>query len=335
MLLTFVVPCYNAEIYVQRCIDSIYRCELDEDSFEVLCIDDCSGDGTSEILRRNVELHGNLRVITHEANKGWGGPRNTGVKEARGRYLWFVDSDDEIVGDRLADALAVAEESASDVLCFNYCRIDEAGKELSRHAVFTDTDVLDGYSFVNKVFGASIVHHMGYVWRFLYRTEYLRESKLFFPEKVCWEDTVFMPKALLDADRVASISDVLYAYRVNAESISGVFGRSYPAKLIYEYAFCAGKDLLDFSDEVKDEELKEAFHNTAVQRYINGFPIHLFRTSKYERKCFYKMVRDKYENVELLKQFMKPFPKLLLSPVIGMSLANVISVAYSLKHKKK
>lgn len=329
ILLTFIVPCYNVEKYVQRCLDSIYGCGLEEDFFEVLCVNDCSPDNTIDILKSNQKSHGNLRIINHDSNKGLGGGRNTGIREARGKYLWFVDSDDEIVTSGFADALSMALEKDLDVLCFNYCRIDEGGKELSRHMVFEETSVSDGYSFVNRVFGNSIVYHMGYVVRFLYRTDYLRAHQLFFPEQVHWEDTVFMPKSILMAERIASVPQVLYAYRVNPDSISGVFGKAYPAKSIYDYSFCAGGDLLRFSEEVKDNDLRDAFRNTAIQKYINGFAIHLFRTNKKERKRFFGLLKEREEEVKPLKRYMSVLNKVLLVPLVGPFATHLMSRIYN------
>ena len=168
----------------------------------------------------------------------------------------------------------------------------------------------------------------------MYRTDFLRSKRLCFPEKVCWEDTVFMPKALLQAERVAAVPDVLYSYRVNADSISGSFARAYPAKLIYEYAFCAGGDLLHFSDKVRDEELRSAFRNTAVGKYINGFSIHLFRTSKSERKKFYGLVYENETMVKQLKEFMSWSNRLLLSRPFGSLFLAMLSFVYQLKHGK-
>lgn len=332
IVLTFVVPCYNVEKYIQRCLDSIYACGLEEDCFEVLCVNDCSPDNTIDILKSNQKSHSNLRIINHEKNKGLGGGRNTGIRESKGRYLWFIDSDDEIMTNGFADALSMALEKALDVLCFNYCRIDEEGKGLSRHVVFGETSVSNGYSFVNKVFGDSIVYHMGYVVRFLYRTEYLRSHQLFFPEQVHWEDTVFMPKSILLAERIASVPQVFYAYRVNPDSISGTFGRAYPAKSIYDYSFCAGGGLLRFSEALEDENLRTIFKNTAVQKYINGLAVHLFRTSKKERKRFFGLIKERKEEVEPLKRYMNPINRVMLVPLIGPLAANMMSSVYLMKH---
>ncbi len=332
ILLTFVIPCYNVEKYVQRCLDSIYACGLEEDCFEVLCVNDCSPDNTIDILKSNQKNHSNLRIINHKINKGLGGGRNTGICESKGRYLWFIDSDDEIVTNGFADALSMALEKELDVLCFNYCRIDEEGNGLSRHVVFGKTSVSDGYSFVNRVFGDSIVYHMGYVVRFLYRTDYLRSQQLFFPERVHWEDTVFMPKSILLAERIASVPQVFYAYRANPDSISGTFVRTYPAKSSYDYSFFSGPALLRFSDEVKDDGLRDAFRNTAIQKYINGFAIHLLRTSKRERKRFYELVKEREEEVKPLKQYMNLLNRVMLVPLIGTLTTNMISRVYMMKH---
>ena len=331
-LLSFIVPCYNVEKYIRQCLDSIYSCNLPEDQYEVLCINDCSPDGTQNILEQYQKRHDNLRIIVHEVNKGLGGARNTGVRETRGKYLWFVDSDDLVIAQGLNALVQKTIEQDLDVLCFNYRRVDEAGKEISEHKVFKETSTLEGYSFVKSVFGKGVVFHMGYVVRFLYRTDYLRYHQFSFPEHVRWEDTVFMPKALLNAARVAAVPDVLYSYRVNPDSISGNFAKAYPAQLIYEYAFCAGGDLLRFSEEVRDSELKWAFRDTAVKKYINGFPLHLFRARKTERKKFYTLIKDRKMELKPLKSEINVLGGLLLFPVIGPVLAEMGAVIYRVNH---
>lgn len=333
MLLSFIVPCYNVEKYIQRCLDSIFACNLPEEQYEVVCINDCSPDNVQLILEQNRLQHENLRIVVHEQNKGLGGARNTGIKEAKGKYLWFVDSDDTIMGSGLKTLVDRAVDERVDVLCFNYRRVDDAGNELSVHQVFGETESTDGILFVKSVFGKDIVYHMGYVVRFLYKTEYLRSHLLRFPENVRWEDTVFMPKALMEAERVAAVPQVLYSYRMNPDSISSTFTRAYPAVSIYEFAFCAGGDLLRFSNEVNDTELQAAFRNAAMQRYINGFPIHLFRTSRRERKAFYEIVAQRIDEVEALGGYMNMTSRLMLLPVVGRILAEVGAVAYKAKHK--
>lgn len=332
VLLSFIVPCFNVENYVQQCLDSIYSCDLDEKQFEVLCIDDCSPDGTRTILEQNEKQHGNLRIIVNSKNKGLGATRNTGIREAKGEYLWFVDSDDQVTVSGLSTLIQKTMEQELDVLCFNYKQVSAEGEVLSDYVVFQETPTLDGYSFVKSVFGKDIVLHLGYVVRFLYRVEFLRSHDLLFPENVYWEDTVFMPRSLFQADRVSAVSDVLYSYRLNSDSISSKFERSYPANAVFDLAFMAGGELLHFSEEVMDKDLKAAIRNVAVQKYINGFPVILFRTSLAERRKFYELIRVRKLEVEGLKEVMKPLPKVLLWPMIGKVLAECFTFFYKITH---
>ena len=123
--------------------------------------------------------------------------------------------------------------------------------------------------------------------------------------------------------------------RVNVESVSGMFARIYPANLIYDYAFHAGSDLLHFSNEVKDEDLAWSFRDSAINKYINGFAIHLLRTGKQERKRFYKMIKDRRAVVLPLKQYMSFQNKVMLMSGVGPLITDLMSRVYKLKHGKR
>ena len=329
--LTFVLPCYNVERYLQDCLDSIFACPLPDDEYEVLCIDDCSPDGSLSILKRNADEHANLRIVSHEKNMGLGGARNTGIREARGKYLWFIDSDDYINPSSLKEMMMQCEQNRLDVMAFNYREVNEKCELIRDASVFPFQEVCDGYAFANNVFGDDFANHAGYVYRFIYRVDYLREANLYFPEHVCWEDTVYMPKSILSAQRIQSVPDICYNYRRNSASISGQYHRQYKAELICQMAFCAGKDLLAYSGEINDQMLSDSFKNKAVSM-INGFWIHLLRASGRERRRFYQQV-DEY-HPDLLRPIMNNRSRLLLSPYIGRILAGTMSLAYGMKHNR-
>ncbi len=334
MVLSFIVPCYNVEAFLPFCLDSIYGNDLSESEFEVLCINDCSPDNSLSILNDYASRHTNLRIISHTENKGLGGARNTGIEQAHGEYLWFIDADDIVNSTCISKAIRRCDTENLDVIAFNYNKIDLEGRVLSNHTVFAETPALDGQSFVLEALHNNITGHMGYVWRFLYRTDYLRVLQMHFPEKTYWEDTVFMPKALLLAKRVASISDVLYSYRVNPESISGSFSRAYPAKMIYDLAFVCGRDLLRFSNELEDScSSKKRIREVAIGKYINGFPLYLLRTSRKERKAFYGLLSS--VDITDLSGCMSILSRCLLVPVIGPVLSELFSFAYKMKHRQQ
>lgn len=337
ILLTFILPCYNVEKYVQQCLDSIYECDLPEDQFEVLCINDCSPDNTQEILELNQKRHSNLRIIVHESNKGLGGARNTGIREAKGRYLWFIDSDDTVIAFRLGELLKRASNQDLDLFCFNYRSVDEEGLEISKDLFYKDTIATNGLSFADNVYGhCCIVWYMYYVVRFIFKTDYIRGMELFFPEKVAFEDTVFMARAVLNAKRIASVSYVMYSYRHNPNGITATTRCTPSAKLIYDSSLGYGGRLLKFSDEIEDEELKESFKRFAISyTWLNSFGVKLLRTSHTERKKFFQLLRGNREEIAYVKGYLGSFNKLLLIPIVGPLVADIGSVVYKLKHSQK
>lgn len=330
--LSFIVPCYNVERYVQQCLDSIFACPLNEDEYEVVCIDDCSPDGSYEILKANEPDHPNMRIIRHTENKGLGGARNTGIREAKGQYLWFVDSDDFVSPEFIPEMIQLCVQNELDVLAFNYRDVDENGVRLKDTKVFEQSSVMDGIAFVKHQFGDNFVYHAGYVWRFFYKTLFLKEKLLYFPERVYWEDTVYMPKSLLSAQRVQSVSDVCYNYRRNASSVSGQYHKAYPADLICQMAFCAGRDLWEYADEVPDDQIAESFRVKA-KSMINGFVLNLLRSTNDQRRKFYAIKRT--YPVKVLKEQMNTLSRLFLLPVIGPLSLRMASIVYNMKHKSK
>lgn len=331
--LSFIVPCYNVEKLLPLCLDSIFNCDLSIDEFEVICVNDCSPDNLSSVLVNYSQKYPNLRIISHTSNRGLGGARNSGILASKGDYLWFVDADDLICTKSLSKVIELCSSRDLDVLCFNYQRINETANTLSKHIVFKNSDVVDGYSFVRQMFGERFINHMGFVWRFIYRTSFLRKEHLLFPEKTYWEDTIFMPETIFKAEKIASIPDILYSYRVNPDSISGTFSKNYPAKMIYDYAFICGKGLLLFSDSMRQGSFKDILRNTAINKYINGFSIHLLRTDRQERKRFYTLTKEK--PIDDLYALMNPMNKLFLLPFCGPVVCAMAAQLYKLKHKSK
>ena len=94
--LSIIIPVYGIENYISRCLDSVFSINLPEGEYEVICVDDCSKDKSSTIIERYQLKHGNLRLIHHAENKRQGGARNTGVTNAQGDFVIFVDGDDRI-----------------------------------------------------------------------------------------------------------------------------------------------------------------------------------------------------------------------------------------------
>ncbi len=123
--LSVVVPCYNVERFVEKCLRSLL--EQSYRNVEILCVEDASDDGTREILERMAREDARIRVLYHERNEGLFRARLTGAAEAVGKYIAFVDSDDYVSCDWFRPLVQRAEETGADMVLGNIVEVDENG----------------------------------------------------------------------------------------------------------------------------------------------------------------------------------------------------------------
>ena len=221
--LSFVVPVYNVEQYLAKCLDSI----LVGNAFtgQVICVNDGSTDGSAAILDHYVKKYQNVEVITR-TNSGLSAARNAGLKAAKGEYVCFLDSDDYWQSDVLGGLLAQIERDNLDVLRFNYQNVNDQyevihpNKNPKRDVDYSES-VVDGETFLNERLGPSCYSVM-----FIFRRELIypstlnnRHSTLFTPG-IYFEDVDWTPRMLLRAKRVASTSTIVYNYLWRAGSIT-------------------------------------------------------------------------------------------------------------------
>lgn len=283
--LSYILPIYNVERYLIDCLDSIYAQNIPEESFEVICVNDCSPDCSRELVLEYQKKHRNMLLVDHATNRGLSFARNTGLSVAKGKYIWFVDSDDILISNIATQLLEYSIQNVLDILLFNYNEIEEDGSIIRFNNVFENTQPSNGLDFIRNKWGGDFVYHMGYVWRCICRREFLLSNDLYFPEGEYWEDTVYFPKALLLANRVSSLDIVGYSYRHNLTSISGG-GKVMSAQKIYDFCFKAGGGLISFADEIKDSTLSIAMKSFAEKRYINSLLLKLLYASPNEVYCF-------------------------------------------------
>lgn len=217
--LSFILPCYNVERYIADCLNSIYAQGLPEDEFEVICVNDCSMDGTRSIIAEYASRHPNLTLIDHSENLTAGGARNTGIKVARGEYIWFVDPDDMIMPNSAIEVFDVAKGKGVDVLMFNFEIVNENKESVESVSCFVDSEVMSGQEYVLTYTPNHFSEHC-MVWRCLFRTRFLQERQLWFPIMRKAQDVSFLWKVILVAERVASVNGIYYCYRSNPYSVA-------------------------------------------------------------------------------------------------------------------
>lgn len=214
LLLTYIVPVYNTEHYVLRCLCSIVNQQLWPSDYEVLVVDDGSTDGCRDIIADFASGHSQVRLLT-QANAGVSAARNMALDQARGQYVMFVDSDDRIGDDVVHRLLQRAIDDDLDVLSFNYDCEDSHGNTLphTRNDNYDNTGVTTGYDFL---MGHSMTP---YVWRFIIRRDYLERERLRFDTSlIACEDGALISRFLLNAGRVAHDDTVAYCYVNRSDS---------------------------------------------------------------------------------------------------------------------
>lgn len=214
ILLTYIIPVYNTERYVLRCLQSIVNQQLWPDDYEVLVVDDGSTDGSRAVVEAFAAEHRQVKLLAQQ-NAGVSSARNMAMDNARGRYLMFVDSDDRLGDDVIHRLVQRAIDDELDVLSFNYECEDAQGNVLphSREDNYATTPVVTGYDFLNA-------HSMTpYVWRFLLRREYLQQGGWRFdPSLIVCEDGALIARFLLNAPRMAHEDTIAYCYVNRSDS---------------------------------------------------------------------------------------------------------------------
>ena len=123
MILSIIIPVYNVELYICRCLDSIYCQNQDLNKFEVIVINDGTPDNSMSFVYKYASKYKNLLVI-EQKNQGLSAARNVGLIMAKGDYIWFVDSDDMVMPNSLDFLITTLSDERTDVIgfCINICK---------------------------------------------------------------------------------------------------------------------------------------------------------------------------------------------------------------------
>lgn len=215
IILSIVVPIYNVERYLHKCVDSLLNQDID--NYEIILVDDGSPDKSSQICDDYAAAHENIRVV-HRKNGGLSAARNSGIEVAHGEYVMFVDSDDYIEPNVLGELLTQMERDKLDVLRYDFRNVNEHYEEFHpnknpKRDVDLSETVVDGETFLNERLGP-----MCYAWAFVIKRELLHDCS--FKEGIYFEDTEWTPRLLLKAKRVSSTPTIVYDYFWREGSIS-------------------------------------------------------------------------------------------------------------------
>ncbi len=205
---SFVIPVYNGAQCVKQCLDSIYQQGLNENDFEVICVNDASTDNTEDVISNYGKSHSNLKLITFPRNRRQGAARNEGVRQACGEYILYIDADDTFVqGALLTLKETLMQHRGIDLLKFTYSVVNN-GIEEKQSYPHDSQDEMSGQEFIKR-------NNIPWVpWLCAYRREFLLKNNLSFEENVRFEDTDYIMKCIMYARQMAYNPIWIYRYYI-------------------------------------------------------------------------------------------------------------------------
>ena len=209
--LSIIVPVYNVEAYLGKCLDSILEQTLEE--IEIICVNDGSTDTSGEILRKYAEKDSRILLIEQE-NQGLGAARNAGIEKARGEYIGFVDSDDFVDPAMFEKLYEKAKKYGSDVVLTN---INLYYTDTGRTELFRDSDFYEAMSRAGWFTALQHPHIMQFigVWDRIYRRAFIEKYHLRNPVNRIYEDVLFTVQTCIYAERISVVNEPLHYYRKN------------------------------------------------------------------------------------------------------------------------
>lgn len=282
MKLSIVIAAYNVEKFITKCIHSCLNQDILEYEYEIVVVNDGSIDSTRDILNSLQQQVSNLKVI-HQENKGLGAARNTGIRNAKGRYLWFIDGDDYLEDNCLKNIMYKLDFRELDILALNYTLVDENYDLISKNCSTCD---IENSTVSGSKFYASN-YEQSYSWLYICRKSLFTQYDVCFKEKINMQDSEIFPKLLINADKVAFLDKTCYYYVQHKNS----YTNSSNGNKRYNYfksIIEVEKSLSDFQNSIQNEDDEISI---GLKKKIEAI----------DKIIFYHLVFFRYEKEWLIK----------------------------------
>lgn len=216
-LVSVIIPAWNSEEYIDQTlrsvVDQTYR------NLDIIIVDDQSTDGTPAIEEKWAARDSRIRIIK-QSHQGLSAGRNRGMKEARGQFILFVDSDDLTAPQLISDCLT-AREKPRDIVMYQFDTITSQGRPIESHYMhnrYSQLQVLTPVEAIKEQLAGKIG---GYAWSFLAPASIYQSAHITFPIGRKIEDLARICQILGAADRIIRLPEVLYHYRLHSGSLLG------------------------------------------------------------------------------------------------------------------
>ncbi len=261
LLLSIIIPVYNVEQYVEECLLSVLRQKCNSETLEIIIVDDGTPDRSMEIVENLVHRDTKRVEILRQSNQGLSQARNHGLAKAKGKYVWFIDSDDYI-NSRSLEILYPLLEQGYDAITFSSAKVlyDKISPQMDVSSLAGRS--YEGICLLNKGIGISCVPFT------IFRRDILLKGGVNMSTGIFHEDLDFLPKIYYLMKKVYVIEDVLYYHRMNDASITHTinfkknFDLLFIARSLYEFKKQkVGKDGIEIFNRIIAMAINNSMHN--------------------------------------------------------------------------
>lgn len=215
-----IVPAYNVESYIETCVRSLenqtYR------NLEIIIVEDCSTDQTLEVCRRLAQIYPNIMLLNHEKNRGLEGTREDGIAAATGKWIMFLDADDEYMPDGVEKVMALVDENPPDIVLCPYAKVVNG---LSTPCEFNLEGTFAPGEICQRIFTEIPLDVISCIGSKVYSREFIGRNGIHFDRQFRFnEDGGYIYTCLLKAKRIVAANIPFYQYNIRT---SGSIQSSY------------------------------------------------------------------------------------------------------------
>ncbi len=244
---SIIVPIYNIENYIKKCVDSVLAQSFFD--FELILVDDGSPDNCPVICDDYAKADNRIKVV-HKKNGGLSSARNAGLNVATGDFCWMIDGDDYISDDALEKINGLIDDG-TDILNVGFVSFNDGeAADFTKNIVhYAFTGIADKEKICSLASHACSTKLLTYVWRNIYKTSFLEKNALRFNENLCYaEDSAFNMGAFLRAEKIRFADICVYAYCRRSNSLSNNRTKSFDFDAIHHF---------ELYDKIRDDSYEK------------------------------------------------------------------------------
>lgn len=253
--ISIIIPAYNSEKFIEKCLYSCLNQDISHDDYEIIVVDDGSIDNTKNIVLSIQKKYNNI-VYIYQENAAQGAARNNGLSKAKGKYIWFVDSDDWIAENCLGNIITQLENKRLTAILVGHASIYKDKfvywEKLDSNKICSGKEILSqGKFYISPTYG---------IWN----KSYLVNNNIKFIEKIFHEDSEICPRMYYNANKIGFINNTYYFVYTNLSSTT----RSINPKRAFDLVYVI-EEINKFSQEINETQIKQALYNY-ISKLINS-----------------------------------------------------------------